>query len=86
MPPVRRKTNGVTYRINIEARHQRPHIHLTYGEYQASVALDTLEVLAGSLPSDRLGEAFQWISRHQGELTDMYTHRFEPGAIKLLAD
>ena len=86
MPPVRRKTNGVTYKINTEARHQRPHIHLTYGEYQASVALDTLEVLAGSLPAARLGEALAWIAEHREVLTEMYQQRFTPGAIQVIED
>ena len=33
-----------------DKKHQCPHIHAEYGEYQASIAIDDGSVLAGSLP------------------------------------
>jgi hypothetical protein len=49
--------------------HGRPHFHAGYGEHRATVAIDTLEVLAGSLPERALRLVREW-----GEL-----HRFELG-------
>lgn len=34
-------------------RHHKPHVHVYYGEYRASIALDG-ELLAGSLPARQL--------------------------------
>ena len=36
-----------------DEKHHKPHIHVTYGEYKASVAIDG-ELLAGSLPIRQL--------------------------------
>lgn len=35
--------------FNDTAQHNKPHVHVYYGEYQASVGIDG-ELLAGSLP------------------------------------
>ena len=35
--------------FNDTAQHNKPHVHVTYGEYKASVGIDG-ELLAGSLP------------------------------------
>jgi hypothetical protein len=48
--------------------HGRPHFHATYGEYDASIAIDDLEVLAGSLPARALSFVREWTLLHRGEL------------------
>ena len=35
--------------FNDTVQHNKPHVHVTYGEYKASVGIDG-ELLAGSLP------------------------------------
>ena len=34
-----------------EANHTRAHFHAAYGEFEASIAVDDLAVLAGTLPN-----------------------------------
>lgn len=48
-------------------RHHKPHVHVYYGEYRASIALDG-ELLAGSLPARQLRIASGWIALHEDEL------------------
>ena len=48
-------------------QHHKPHIHVRYGEYKASVALDG-EMLAGNLPSKQFQFVRTWILIHEDEL------------------
>ena len=48
--------------------HGRPHFHATYGEYDASIAIDTFEVLAGFLPARALSFVREWGRLHRAEL------------------
>lgn len=48
--------------------HGRPHLHATYGEHQASIAIDSGEVLGGRLPRRQLSLIRRWISLHDNEL------------------
>jgi len=48
--------------------HNPPHFHATYGEYQAEIAIQDLNVLIGKLPSRVLGLVVEWASVHQTEL------------------
>ena len=58
---------GIVVRMFTETgeRHHRPHIHIYYQESVAVYAIDTIELLAGSLPGrqQRLAEA--WIELYQ---------------------
>jgi hypothetical protein len=51
-----------------EANHPRAHFHARYAEHKASIALDTLEVLAGSLPPRALELTLFWAAMHRAEL------------------
>ncbi|MFH1540087.1 MAG: DUF4160 domain-containing protein [bacterium] len=42
--------------------HQPPHFHAIYGEREALVSIDSLSVLAGSLPPRSLGLVVEWAS------------------------
>ena len=61
---------GIIIRMYMEAgiQHHRPHFHAYYGDEMAIYSLDSIEVLAGSLPKrqQRLVEA--WAELHQAEL------------------
>jgi hypothetical protein len=48
--------------------HGRPHFHAHYAERKASIAIDTLEVLGGSLPRRALGFVREWAEQHRDEL------------------
>lgn len=61
---------GIVIRMFAEAgsAHHRPHIHAFYQDWSVVLAVDTIEILEGSLPraQTRLLEAWAWI--HQQEL------------------
>lgn len=48
--------------------HGRPHFHARYAEHDASVAIEDLEVLQGSLPPKCLALAREWARLHRDEL------------------
>jgi Domain of unknown function (DUF4160) len=50
------------------AEHGRPHFHVRYAEHRASIAIDTLEVLAGGLPEQALRLVSEWATLHRFEL------------------
>lgn len=49
--------------------HTLPHFRAVYAEYDASIAIETLEVLEGSLPGRILRLVREWAQLHRGELT-----------------
>jgi len=51
-----------------ETHHPRAHFHIRYAEHKASIAMDTLEVLAGSLPPRALELTLFWAAMHRAEL------------------
>ena len=48
-------------------KHHKPHVHVYYGEYEASVALDG-EVLEGKLPVKQYRMLSGWMALHEDEL------------------
>ncbi len=50
--------------------HPEPHFHAYYGEHSAAIAIDTLEVLEGTLPRRVLGLVLEWASAHRAELRE----------------
>ena len=48
--------------------HSPPHFPAIYGEHEAQIAVDTLEVLHGSLPKRALALVLEWAALHRGEL------------------
>jgi hypothetical protein len=48
-------------------KHHKPHIHVYYGEYEASIGIDG-ELLSGSLPIKKLKLIQAWIILHEDEL------------------
>lgn len=51
-----------------DREHPPPHFHAIYGEYEASIAIETLEVLDGYLPRRALNLALEWAELHRSEL------------------
>jgi hypothetical protein len=48
--------------------HGVPHFHALYGEREASIAIESLEVLYGALPPRVLRLVKRWASLHREEL------------------
>lgn len=46
--------------------HNKPHVHVFYGEYEASVGIDG-ELLAGSLPKKQYKIVVGWLAFHEEE-------------------
>ena len=52
--------------------HPPPHFHAIYAGEIAKVAIETLEVIDGSLPNRALNLVMDWASAHQQELRDAF--------------
>ncbi len=50
--------------------HNPPHFHVFYGEYEAQVSIDTLEVIKGKLPKRALALVLEWAVEHRNELRE----------------
>jgi len=48
--------------------HGVPHFHALYGEYQISIAIESLEELSGELPPRALRLVKRWAALHREEL------------------
>jgi len=51
-----------------ETNHRLPHFHATYGDDEVSIAIGTLEVLAGKLNTRAFGLVIEWAILHRAEL------------------
>ena len=51
-----------------EANHPRAHFHAAYGEFEASIAMDDAEILAGWLPGRAMEMVLAWAGLHRAEL------------------
>ncbi|MGA2052978.1 MAG: DUF4160 domain-containing protein [Opitutales bacterium] len=48
--------------------HQPMHFHAQYGEFEALVRIDTLEILEGKLPRRAQALVLEWAAAHRAEL------------------
>lgn len=48
--------------------HPPPHFHALYNEYEAVIAIESSQVLEGSLPRRALGLVQEWTDLHREEL------------------
>jgi hypothetical protein len=68
MPELSRFAGIIVYLLFKDIQqHNKPHVHVYYGEYEASVALDG-ELLAGSLPHKQLKIVVGWLALHEEEV------------------
>ena len=68
MPELSRFYNIVIKMIfEDNLQHSKPHIHVYYHEYEASIGIDG-EVLAGRIPPRQLRIVQGWIAIHEEEL------------------
>ena len=52
--------------------HPPPHFHALYAGAVAKIAIDTLQIIDGSLPKRALGLVLDWAAVHQAELRDAF--------------
>ncbi|MDR0949933.1 MAG: DUF4160 domain-containing protein [Lachnospiraceae bacterium] len=52
--------------FNDTSQHNKPFVHVIYGEYEASIGIDG-ELLAGSLPIKQLKIVVGWLALHEEE-------------------
>jgi hypothetical protein len=68
MPEVSRFFGIIIKMIfNDNGKHHKPHVHVYYGENEASIALDG-EVLDGKLPIKQYRMVSGWMALHEEEL------------------
>lgn len=60
--------------------HAPPHFHAIYGSREAQIRIDTLEVLAGSLPRRAQALVLEWTQLHRADLWSAWdkARRHEP--------
>lgn len=70
---------GISVRMYYDD-HKRPHFHAYYGEDDASVTIDTLEVIEGHLPRRARAMLIEWAAEHRAALWENWTaaERHEP--------
>ena len=63
---------GIVIRMYVETGgpHHRPHFHAYHAENTAVIALDTVELIAGSLPRKQLRLVEAWAELHLAELLE----------------
>ncbi|MGV8124048.1 MAG: DUF4160 domain-containing protein [Candidatus Xenobiia bacterium LiM19] len=49
-------------------KHHQPHIHIRYGEFNASISIESAEILEGEIPQRQLRLVQAWIEIHKDEL------------------
>lgn len=52
--------------------HPPSHFHTIYGEYNALISIESLEVIEGNLPNRAERLAIEWATLHQHDLTQMW--------------
>ena len=60
---------GIRIRMFLD-EHPPPHFHATYAEHDASIAIETLDLLAGSLPRRAHALVMEWAMMHRPELRE----------------
>ena len=53
--------------------HAPPHFHAEYGEHEALIEIESLEIYAGVLPSRALSLVREWAGLHRDELRQDWT-------------
>ena len=62
-------------------QHHAAHFHATYGEREASIGIEPLVVLDGSLPVRALGHVMEWAALHEQELRNNWQRVIERRAL-----
>lgn len=67
MPELSRFGGMVIYMLFYDVKqHNKPHIHVYYGDYEATIGIDG-ELIAGSLPQKQYRMIQGWLAFHEEE-------------------
>lgn len=67
MPELSRFEGMVIYMLfRDNQEHNKPHVHVYYGEYEASIGIDG-ELLSGRLPQRQMRMIVGWLALHEEE-------------------
>ena len=67
MPELSRFEGMIIYMLFRDNKeHNKPHVHVHYGEYKASIGIDG-ELLAGKLPVRQFKMVTGWLALHEEE-------------------
>ncbi len=82
MPEICRFYGIIIRMFSIDSEHPPKHIHIKYGEYEAVMEVENLNIIEGSLPKRARILVMEWAEAHQGELKEMWEtqnfHKIEP--------
>ena len=68
MPELSRFGGMVIYMLfHDTSKHNKPHVHVYYGEYEAIIAIDG-ELLSGSIPQKQFKIVTGWMAFHEEEI------------------
>lgn len=71
--PVLSRFYGIVIRMYyLPKEHNPPHIHAIYGEDMAAIAIQSGEVLEGSLPPKARALVLEWLDVNRGELMGIW--------------
>ena len=74
MPEICRFQGMIIKRVFLDNdKHHKPHVHVYYGEYEASVGIDG-EILSGSLPVKKLKLLQAWLILREDELYNAWNN------------
>lgn len=78
MPVIARFYGLIIKMFLLGKEHNPPHIHISYGEFNALFDITTLEFIEGDLPPRAENLVKEWASLHQAELLEMWeTQKFQ---------
>ena len=64
---------GITiYMYFLPNEHNPSHFHAYYGEYNATISIETGEIIEGKLPKNASKLVNQWLKLHRNELQNMW--------------
>jgi Domain of unknown function (DUF4160) len=82
MPELARFYGIIIRMFLIDREHPPRHIHIKYGDHEAVMSLDTLELIDGKLPNKCFQLVREWAELHQAELIEIWDtqkfHRVQP--------
>jgi hypothetical protein len=67
--PVISMFYGIVIRMFFD-EHAPPHFHAQYGEFKASISIESLELLGGNLPKRALELVLDWAELHRDQLLE----------------
>ena len=77
MPEISRFLGIVIYMYFNE--HNPPHFHAEYNEFRASISINSLGLIEGTLPSKVMSLVVEWAQDHQEELQENWNSIKETG-------